>query len=139
MWEIKIYYMNSFITNSLNKNVLFKLLSLFILLFTQMLHMTYLALVKTSCWNMPRDSLWHVMDIASSPFHPEPFWVSSLTIMLSWKSWTFDSSRCVLEVPRSETCCIWVGVSLSLTFLRCFKEMQGGNDVSAEIVLCRRE
>lgn len=23
-----------------------------------------------------------------------------------------------------------------LTFLRCFKEMQGGNDVSEEIVLC---
>jgi len=32
-----------------------------------------------------------------------------------------------------------VGVSLSLTFLRCFKEMQGGNDVSEDNVLCRRE
>lgn len=38
-----------------------------------------------------------------------------------------------LEIPRAEASCIWVGVSLSLTFLRCFQEMQGG-DVSEEIV-----
>lgn len=32
-----------------------------------------------------------------------------------------------------------MGVSLSLTFLRCFKELQGGSDVSEEIVLCAEE
>lgn len=32
-----------------------------------------------------------------------------------------------------------MGVSLSLTFLRCFKEMQEGNDVSEEMVFRARE
>lgn len=44
-----------------------------------------------------------------------------------------------MEVPRARDLLHLRGVSLSLTFLRCFKEMQEGSNVSEKMVFRARE